>query len=334
MAAEKGVLFGSAARGSSLATIPPYAEMIARECRLIVSGEMHWALVAPTPQATIFSKVDVIDRWARAHGVALRGHALLWHEQVPRWFADLPGGAPAERAMTDHIQLMCRHFAGHLQSWDVVNEAIQPGDGRADGLRKTVFLEKIGPEYLDIALHAAREADPRALLVLNEFNLEYNLPEHASRRRVMLAVVDGLLRRGAPLDAIGFQSHLSVDNSPHFDERVLAEFVKEISGRNLKMMITEMDVNDRAAPADIAARDAEVAAIYRRYLDVMLANRAVVAVITWGMTDRDSWITRGDLPFFRRTDGAQPRPLPFDVDYKPKPCYDSIAGAFQAAPRR
>jgi endo-1,4-beta-xylanase len=115
---------------------------------------------------------------------------------------------------------------------------------------------------------------------------------------------------------------------------VLAGFVTELSSRNLKIMITEMDVNDRAAPAEIGARDVAVGAAYKSYLDVMLGNRAVVAVVTWGLTDGDSWITRGDLPFFRRTDGAQPRPLPFDADYRPKPCYDSIASAFRAAPKR
>jgi endo-1,4-beta-xylanase len=335
IAAENGILFGSWVRGSSLVGLPPYAAMVARECRLIVSGvEMQWAAVSPDAMTTNFSKVDAVDGWARVHRMKLRGHALVWHGQVPHWFVDLPDRASAERAMTGHIQTMCRHFAGRIQSWDVVNEAIQASDHRPDGLRKTAFLEKIGPEYLDIAFRAARETDPRALLVLNEFHIEYDIPDHHNRQRALLTLIDGLLKRNVPLDAIGFQSHLALGDNPRFNERMLADFTKEISSRNLKIMITEMDVVDRAAPSDVAVRDAQVAALYKRYLDVMLDNHALVGVVTWGLTDGDSWITRGDSPAFRRTDDLPPRPLPFDADYRQKPCYDAIAQALRAAPKR
>jgi endo-1,4-beta-xylanase len=150
----------------------------------------------------------------------------------------------------------------------------------------------------------------------------------------LLTLIDGLLKRNVPLDAIGFQSHLALGDNPRFNERMLADFTKEISSRNLKIMITEMDVVDRAAPSDVAVRDAQVAALYKRYLDVMLDNHALVGVVTWGLTDGDSWITRGDSPAFRRTDDLPPRPLPFDADYRQKPCYDAIAQALRAAPKR
>jgi endo-1,4-beta-xylanase len=99
-------------------------------------------------------------------------------------------------------------------------------------------------------------------------------------------------------------------------------------------MITELDVIDRASPSDTAARDEEVAAIYRRYLDIVLDNRAVIAVITWGLSDRESWITRGDQKAFHRADGLPPRPLPFDDEYRPKKAYGAIAAALEAAPSR
>ena len=99
-------------------------------------------------------------------------------------------------------------------------------------------------------------------------------------------------------------------------------------------MVTEMDVVDRSAPSDIAARDAQVAAVYKRFLDAALDNPALIAVMTWGLTDKESWIVRGDLKNFIRSDGLKPRPLPFDDDYRPKPAYDAIANALRAAPVR
>ena len=155
--------------------------VFARECHLVVSGlEMQWRNVSPTPTSTDFSRADAVYSWASDHEIKFRGHALVWHGQAPEWFADLRDRDAATRALRDHVHAMCRHFAGRIHSWDVVNEAIQKGDS----LRKTVFLEKIGPGYLDVAFRAAREADRHALLTLNEFGVEYDDPDsqQSSRR--------------------------------------------------------------------------------------------------------------------------------------------------------
>jgi endo-1,4-beta-xylanase len=185
-----------------------------------------------------------------------------------------------------------------------------------------------------LPFHAAREADPKALLTLNDNNVEYATAFQLVRRRALLAVIDGLLRRGAPIDAIGIQSHLSTAIADKLDQNSLASFLKEISDRNLKIMVTEMDAIDVGSPSDIAARDMQVASLFKRYLDVVVDNRATTAVATWGLSDKESWITRGDLKDFRRSDGLPPRPLPFDDLYRPKKAYYAIAGALHAAPNR
>src|SRR5579885_1911301 len=332
-AASKGLLFGSLISLPTLRTNPAYARLMAEQCDLYVCADMHWRLVAPNPETTQFSKVDAENAWAEAHGMKFRGHALLWHRQTPAWFASLPDRAAAVAALQGHIRTMCTHFAGAMQSWDVVNEAIQTSGG-VGGLRKTVFLEKIGPDYLDIAFHAAREADGRALLVLNDFGMEYDLPDHQRRRRALLNIVDGFKRRNTPIDAIGLQSHLATKYAQHLDDRSLRDFLKEISDRGLKILITEMDVIDRASPSDVRTRDMQVADMYKRYLLPVVENRATVAVITWGLTNRYSWITRGDQSDFRRDDGLPARPLPFDDSYAPTPAYAAIQEAFAAAPAR
>jgi len=334
IAASRGLLYGSVVRGTSLERDPTYSAVFARECRLVVSGgEMHWRNVSPSPTSTDFSKGDGVYSWASDHEIKLRGHALVWHGQAPKWFADLPDSDAAIRALRDHVHAMCSHFAGRIHSWDVVNEAIQTNN-RADSLRKTVFLEKIGPDYLDIAFRAAREADGHALLTLNEFGVEYDDRDSRNRRRAMLAIIDRFRRGNTPIDVIGIQSHLATEYNAKLNDRTLADFLKEISDRGLKIMITELDVVDRASPSDIPTRDGEVAALYRRYLDVTLDNRAVIGVVTWGLTDKDSWITRGDSPNFRRADGLLARPLPLDDHYRRKPAYEAIAEAFRTAPLR
>jgi len=332
LAAAKGLLFGCPLRLPLLDSEPGYAAM-AQECSLYVCGDMQWRLVAPSPTVTNLAKPDAARRWAFAHGMKLKGHALLWHLQTPAWFTTLQDRAAALRALQGHIQTMCGHFAGSMQSWDVVNEPLQIGD-RPDGLRATPFLKQIGPEYLDYAFQAAREADGKPLLVLNENSLEYDVPEQRGKRRAMLNLIDGFKRRNTPIDAVGIQSHLSTAERNNFNEAVFARFLGEISARGLKIMVTEMDMIDTGSPSDIKARDADVADFYRQYLDVALANRATIAVVTWGLTDKESWIRHGAFPQFIRKDALPVRPLPFDDRYRRKPAYDAIARALAAAPQR
>jgi endo-1,4-beta-xylanase len=334
IADARGLLFGSVIRGRYFAQDRDYEALAARECNLFVCDQLHWDYVEPHQFAADFARPDADYAWAAAHGMQFRGHALLWGEHVPAWFPALPDRAAAVQALTDHVARTCRHFAGHMQSWNVVNEPVKIASGRPDGLRRTAFLDQIGPEYLDLAFRAAREADPKARLVLNEFDVELDLPRHERRRRALYGVLDGFKARGTPIDTVGLESHLAIEQMPHFNAKVYDELLRELTSRGLDIMLTELDVIDRGAPSDIAKRDAAVADAYRRYLDVALANKAVKAVITWGLTDRYSWITNGHYPDTVRADGLPPRPLPFDADYAPKPAYVAIAEALSAAQPR
>jgi endo-1,4-beta-xylanase len=202
------------------------------------------------------------------------------------------------------------------------------------GQRAHVFLDKIGPEYLDIAYHTARASDPKALLVYNEFDVEMEKPDQLEKRRVMFDLIDGFKKRGVPIDAIGLQSHLFFDDMQHFDEKAFSRLLDEIASRGLQIMLTELDCVDNGTPSDIAALDAAVASVYRSYLDVALANRAVTSVITWGVSDRMSWIVSVGDPRTKRPDGLRPRPLPFDAEMRPKPVYWAIVDALKNAPPR
>jgi endo-1,4-beta-xylanase len=341
LAAAKGVDYGAMVTWKSwdgdnaLNRDDAFSQLVQRECGLIVSAmEMFWGLNSETAGAFDFSGADEIADWAQAHGKKLRGHNLIWHEQTPKWFRGINDAAYGEKMLIEHVQGVCSRFAGRMHSWDVVNEVISSETDRPDGLRKTKYLDLLGPGYLDAAFHAAREADPKALLVINEYNVEYNVDHNERKRQSLLALIDGFKQRNTPIDAVGIQSHLWMDRRGIFDQGVLADFLKEISDRGLQIMITELDVIDVGAPTDIAARDQAVAAYYKDYLDVALANPAVKTVVTWGLSDHDSWITHYGIDDFRRPDGMPPRPLPFDADLKAKPAYFAMADAFRAAPAR
>jgi endo-1,4-beta-xylanase len=334
IAARSGLLYGSYLDLWDFQAQPDYAALAARECGLMVSARMDWDSLAPAAPPENFSDVDADYDWARAHDMKFRGHALVWGERAPRWFADVPDRAAAVAALESHVAATCRHFAGRMQSWDVVNEAILIGAGRPDKLRPHVFLDKIGPDYLDIAFRAARANDPLARLVYNDFGVEMALPDQLEKRQVLLDLIDGFKKRGTPIDAVGLQSHLSIADMAHFDEKGFSRFLDDLAARGLDVMLTELDCTDKGAPSDIAARDAAVAAAYRRYLDVALASQAVTTVINWGLSDRSSWIISGSDPLVKRDDGLRPRPLLFDTDLHPKPAYQAVAGALRNAPHR
>ena len=336
IAAARGLLYGTYVRTEMIGSDPDYTRLVEREAGLVSCSCTQLRHLQPGPARFDFSEVEANYAWASAHGIKYHGHNLIWGESAPDWLEHASDRSAAARGLEDAVAAVCRHFAGRFDAWEVVNEAIKLGDGRPDGLRRSVYLDRIGPEYLDIAFHAARAADPETPLVYNDFGVEYELPLQRDKRRALIRLIDGFKRRGTPIDAIGLQSHLSYGDMPSFDAKAFSGFLDELAARGLKLLITELDVTDRGAPADIARRDAAVAEVYRRYLDAALGNTAVTTVISWGLTDRNSWITSGaaEHPEVRRSDGLPARPLPFDTNCLPKPAYVAIAEALHAAPRR
>jgi endo-1,4-beta-xylanase len=198
-----------------------------------------------------------------------------------------------------------------------------------------VFLEALGPGYLDLAYRLARKTDPKARLVVNEYDIELDTPEHETRRTALINLLQRMQKAGTPVDAVGVQAHLDAVGGPPFSAERLRRFLAEIAALGLTIEITELDVTDERAPADTARRDQLVADTYRRFLDAALDEPAVNLVVTWGLSDRHSWIVRRETNQIKwRGDGLPSRPLPFDTDLQPKPAFAAIAAAFAAAPTR
>ena len=333
-AAEKGLLYGTTIAAAQITGDPPFVDLVRHEAGLVVAeNEMKWQVMnRGAPGDDDYAPADTIASFASANKLALRGHNLLWYHRTPEWFFDLPDRQAQERAVIDHIEQLAGWYRGRIHSWDVVNEPIEPKDGRPDGLRAEVFLETLGPGYLDLAYRTAHEADPGARLVVNEYDVELDAPEQEARRIALLHLLERMRRSGTPVDAVGIQAHLTADGGPPFSAPLLRRFLADIASLDLTIQITELDVTDEHAPADVGVRDGLVADTYRRFLDTALDEPAVKMVVTWGLSDRHSWIVRRETYQAKwRTDDAASRPLPFDADLEAKPAFDAIVQAFAPA---
>ena len=337
LAAEKGLIYGTTIAAGQITGDRPFLDLVRQEAGLVVAeNEMKWQVMnRGTPGDDDFTPADTIANFAAANGLVLRGHNLLWYHRTPSWYFNLTDRREQERAVIGHIEQLAGRYRGRIHSWDVVNEPIEPKDGRPDGLRTKVFLETLGPEYLDLAYHTARDADPKARLVVNEYDVELDAPEQEARRVALLRLLERMRRSGTPVDAVGIQAHLTAAGGPPFSAPLLRRFLADIANLGLTVQITELDVTDEHAPAQVAVRDGLVADTYRRFLDAALDEPAVKMVVTWGLSDRHSWIVRRETYQAKwRTDDAASRPLPFDADLEAKPAFDAIAGAFAHAPQR
>jgi endo-1,4-beta-xylanase len=324
IAQAKDIVFGTAAATYELKDKDFVPLLLTEAAQLVPEYEMKRDVLEPEPGRYDFAALDGLFAFAAHNQLSMRGHTLVWYYANPAWLAPALAAKRDERLLTSHIQTVLRRY--RMQSVDVVNEAlVPPGEsGRADGLRASPWLDAFGPGYIDLAFHAARAADPKVKLVYNEWGFEQGAAENDRFRSLTLRFLDGLLKRGVPLDALGMQGHLSAFGN-HVDQRKLAAFLTEIRDRGLSLLVTELDVDDTGGPSDIAARDRAVADEARRFLDVVLDCPATRAVLTWSLSDRyvdppDDWKLK--------LMGWRLRKTPYDAQMRKKPLRDAIALAF------
>jgi endo-1,4-beta-xylanase len=330
-AAAKGLLYGAAVVRSYLRDDQEFAGHFAEECSILVpETELKWSVLRPSQDTYDFSAADWLASFAEDRTMLMRGHTLVWHDSLPGWLKKTIRRDNASGLMLDHITKVVSHFAGRLHSWDVVNEAIDTGSDRPDRLRKTLWLDNCGSQYIEDAFRAAAAADPRAMLVYNEFGLDYDTSDNRDKRAAVLALLSNLRSRGVPVHALGIQAHLQAEQADNFNPEVLRRFIQQVADLGLQVLITELDVADRSLPANETARDGAVAAIYNSYLNAVLQEQAVSAVLTWGLSDRYTWMMHEP----EREDSASPRPLPLDQDLERKPAWYAMASAFDNAQPR
>lgn len=318
-ASRRGIAFGSSFDVDALDS-PGYLDLLRQQARILTTDHSlkFGDLRGRGPKAD-FSAADRLVGFAADEEIPIRGHALIWNENLPYWLAKL--SADRRTYWFDrHIDEVAGRYAGRLHSWDVVNEAIWPDHGHKGGLRGGPWYDALGEGYVVRAFRRAAAVDPKAKLVLNEAVTETDTPLGRSMRAGLLRLVDVLKDAGVRLDAVGLQGHIRPDQP--FDPDGWRRHLADLAQRDVEIYVTELDVDDRIFVGSDAERDRGVAETYRRVLEVALAEPRVTTVITWQLADGFS--------FYRDIYGPTCRPLPFDRDLRPKPAHAAMLAAFRA----
>jgi endo-1,4-beta-xylanase len=310
LAAGRGILIGTAVEPLPVRADPDYAPLLTREFNLLTTENvLKMGPLRPDITTYYFEEADFLVDFAESNGMKVRGHTLVWHNQLPEWMTDRTyTTSEMTWIVNDHITTVVERYRGRIWAWDVVNEAVLD-DG---SLRPNVFLQTMGPDYIEKAFEWAHAADPDALLFYNDFGAE----ALNAKSDAIYAMVKDFVERGVPIDGVGLQMHVDVNSPPNPAD--VASNIMRLSALGLQVQITEMDVRTSGDPSE-AERQAQ---IYAAMLEICLEAPACTAFETWGFTDKYTWL------------GTQTAPLLFDPLYDPKPAYFALLDVLNRAADR
>lgn len=247
-------------------------------------NQMKWEFIHPERDRYRFEEADAIVDFADRHGQVVRGHTLLWHSQNPAWLEE--GDFTAEELreiLREHIRTVVGRYAGRIQQWDVANEIFD--DSGALRTEQNIWIRELGPEIVADAFRWAHEADPEALLFLNDYNVEGVNPKSDA----YYDLVRELLADGVPVHGFSTQGHLSTRYGFPGD---LEENLRRFDALGLQTAITELDVRmdlpDSGRPTPEQLR--QQADYYDRALSACLAVSGCNSFTIWGFTDKYSWV--------------------------------------------
>nr|B4XVN1.1 RecName: Full=Endo-1,4-beta-xylanase A; Short=Xylanase A; Flags: Precursor [Streptomyces sp.]ABX71815.1 xylanase [Streptomyces sp. S9] len=304
LAEAKGRYFGSATDNPELPDTQ-YTQILGSEfSQITVGNTMKWQYTEPSRGRFDYTAAEEIVDLAESNGQSVRGHTLVWHNQLPSWVDDVPAGELLG-VMRDHITHEVDHFKGRLIHWDVVNEAFEEDGSR----RQSVFQQKIGDSYIAEAFKAARAADPDVKLYYNDYNIEGIGPKSDA----VYEMVKSFKAQGIPIDGVGMQAHLIAGQVP----ASLQENIRRFADLGVDVALTELDI--RMTLPRTAAKDAQQATDYGAVVEACLVVSRCVGITVWDYTDKYSWV-----PSVFPGQGAA---LPWDEDFAKKPAYHAIAAA-------
>jgi endo-1,4-beta-xylanase len=312
--ASPRLLVGAAVNMTAL-DLPEYAQVLASEFNYVTpENVMKWGPLQPTADTWDYSLADQLSDFAEQHAQQVKGHALVWHVQQPEWAGAL-SAAQLRAAVQAHIDEAVPHFKGKVRAWDVVNEAILDG---GSGIRPGLHTA-LGVSGMANAFKWARQADPDAKLYYNDYGIELL----NDKSDAVYRLIQDLQAAGAPIDGIGFQSHLSTKLFPSLEG--LRANIARFAELGLTVNISELDVRTVEVPGTKAQRLAAQAVTYREVAAACALEPACEAVTLWGFTDAYSWV---DSEF-----GADD-PLPWNEAYEKKPAHAALRAGLAAEPSK
>ena len=308
--------------------------LIAREFNTITAeNDMKWEMIRPSLDNWNWEVADKFVEYGLENQMLMVGHALVWHAQIPDAVFFRNGKPKSKnemlRIMENHIGAVVDRYKHAISVWDVVNEAIDNNKWR-----QTNWYKQIGNEYFEKAFAFAREADPSAHLIYNDYGMD-----NPDKQDFLLLAIRRLKSKGIKVDGVGMQLHAALDGpSAKQVENAIVKFHKA----GLQVHITEMDLDvlpkvDDYSGAEISTNyqyderlnpyteglPDHIAKLhterYTELFEVFVKHSDKVArVSTWGTVDSESW--KNGWPVKGRTN----YPLLFDRNYSPKEAYHSI----------
>ena len=270
-------------------------EEAARQFNMMVcENEMKFDALEPSRNSFSFGSADQLVNLAQSNNMAIRGHCLVWHSQLPTWVSS--DGKKNDKnwtreeamdIMKNHITKVMQHYQGKVREWDVVNECldddqttVRSNPNAYDLRQQSVWQKAIGDDYVELAFQYAHEADPNAILYLNDYGVEL---QGKAKSMAFYNLAVALKNKGVPIDGVGLQCHFSVGE---VDSVKLAKTVQRFAEAGLKCIITELDMG---IPSTTSENLEEQARNYRVITDIMLKNDNCPSMVVWGIKDNDSW---------------------------------------------
>jgi endo-1,4-beta-xylanase len=302
---KSGVRIGTAVNADELGTDDAYDAVLGSQFTSVTpENVMKWDTIEPSQGTYNYTQADALVKYAQQHGQLVRGHTLVWYNQLPSWVTSGNySSAQLKEILKQHITSEVSHFKGKIWQWDVVNEAFND-DGT---YRDDIWLEKLGPDYIKDAFIWAHQADPKAKLFINDYNIE----GVNAKSTALYNLVASLRKQGVPIQGVGIQGHLDTQYpAPHDIADNMARFDK----LGVDTAITEADVR---IPLPATSTDVEAQnEAYSTLLQGCLLTKHCTDFTVWGFNDKFSWV-----PGVFSGEGQADI---YNDDYTPKTAYTAL----------